>query len=213
MFVTFEGLDGSGKTTQTHLLAEHLRQEMRSVLVTREPGGSRIGDRVRQVLLDLAHTEMHARTETLLFNAARAQLIEEAIRPALAKGTIVLCDRFADSTLAYQGFGHQQNIADLRQLIQYATAGLRPDLTLYLKLPPAEGIHRKRQQEFEGEQGHEWNRLDAQRMSFYQRVAAGYHQLTEEEPGRWVIINARRPVEDVHHAIVTAVRRAMPAPQ
>ena len=113
-----------------------------TVLTTREPGGTNIGDGIRQLLLDLAHTEMNARAETLLFNAARAQIVTEVIRPALAAGNIVLCDRFADSTLAYQGYGHQQNIAELERLIEYATGGLRPDLTIYLDLPPEEGIRR-----------------------------------------------------------------------
>ena len=135
MFVTFEGSDGSGKTTQIHLLTQHLRTSGHTVLTTREPGGTRIGDGIRQLLLDLAHTEMNARAETLLFNAARAQIVAEVIRPALAAANIVLCDRFADSTLAYQGYGHRQDIAELARLIEYATGGLRPDLTIYLDYP------------------------------------------------------------------------------
>jgi dTMP kinase len=206
MFVTFEGSDGSGKTTQIHLLAEHLRQAGWSVLTTREPGGTRIGDGIRQLLLDLAHTEMHARAETLLFNAARAQLIEEVIRPALAAGSVVLCDRFADSTLAYQGYGHQQDIAELARLIEYATGGLRPDLTVYLDLPPSEGIRRNR-----GQADGEWNRLDAQELSFHQRVEAGYRQLIAQEPQRWVTINAARSRDEVRHDIVRAVGDRLPA--
>ena len=177
MFVTFEGSDGSGKTTQIHLLAQHLRTAGRTVLTTREPGGTRIGDGIRQLLLDLAHTEMNARAETLLFNAARAQIVTEVIRPALAAGNIVLCDRFADSTLAYQGYGHQQNIAELERLIEYATGGLRPDLTIFLDLPPADGIRRN-----QGRADGDWNRLDAQELSFYQRVETGYRQLIAQQP-------------------------------
>ena len=176
MFVTFEGSDGSGKTTQIHLLAQHLRTAGHTVLTTREPGGTRIGDGIRQLLLDLAHTEMNARAETLLFNAARAQIVTEVIRPALAAGNIVLCDRFADSTLAYQGYGHQQNIAELERLIEYATGGLRPDLTIYLDLPPEEGIRRN-----QGRADGDWNRLDAQELSFYQRVEHGYRQLIAQQ--------------------------------
>lgn len=206
MFVTFEGSDGSGKTTQIHLLADHLLAAGRAVLTTREPGGTRIGDGIRQLLLDLAHTEMHARAETLLFNAARAQIVTEVIRPALAAGKTVLCDRFADSTLAYQGYGHQQDIAELQRLIAYATGGLRPDLTVYLDLPPEDGIRRNR-----GRADGDWNRLDAQALSFYQRVEAGYRHLIAQQPERWAVIDASRSRDEVHHAVVRAVQRKLPA--
>lgn len=211
MFVTFEGPDGSGKTTQIHLLAEHLRRAGRAVLTTREPGGTRIGNGIRQVLLDLAHTEMDPRTETLLFNAARAQLISEVIRPALAAGTIVLCDRFADSTLAYQGYGHQQGLEELRRLIGYATGGLQPDLTVYLDVPPVEGLRRKRSKGDDPSPAGagEWNRLDSQELSFYQRVERGYRQLIEAEPARWVVIDAARPRQAVHRAVLAAVEERL----
>ncbi len=206
MFISFEGSDGSGKTTQIRLLADHLRAAGRSVLTTREPGGTRIGDGIRQLLLDLAHTEMHARAETLLFNAARAQIVAEVIRPALAAHITVLCDRFADSTLAYQGYGHQQETAELERLIAYATGGLRPHLTIYLDIPPAEGIRRNR-----GRADGDWNRLDAQELSFYQRVETGYRHLIAQEPERWAVIDAARPREEVHQDIVNAVQRKLPA--
>ncbi len=203
MFVTFEGSDGSGKTTQIHLLADHLLAAGRAVLTTREPGGTRIGDGIRQLLLDLAHTEMHARAETLLFNAARAQIVTEVIRPALAAGKTVLCDRFADSTLAYQGYGHQQDIAELQRLIAYATGGLYPDLTVYLDLPPEEGIKRKL--------ADYRNRLEVQEMTFYSRVEAGYRHLIAQQPERWAVIDAGRPRDEVHHDVVCAVQRKLPA--
>ena len=206
MFLTFEGSDGSGKTTQIHLLAQHLRTAGHTVLTTREPGGTRIGDGIRQLLLDLAHTEMNARAETLLFNAARAQIVAEVIRPALAAGNIVLCDRFADSTLAYQGYGHQQDIAELERLIAYATGGLRPDLTIYLDIPPADGIRRNR-----GRADGDWNRLDAQELSFYQRVEHGYRQLIAQQPHRWTVINASRARQEVHHDVVQALQQKLPA--
>lgn len=206
MFLTFEGSDGSGKTTQIHLLAQHLRTAGYTVLTTREPGGTRIGDGIRQLLLDLAHTEMNARAETLLFNAARAQIVAEVIRPALAAGNIVLCDRFADSTLAYQGYGHQQDIAELERLIAYATGGLRPDLTIYLDIPPEDGIRRNR-----GRADGDWNRLDAQELSFYQRVEHGYRQLIAQQPHRWTVINASRARQEVHHDVVQALQQKLPA--
>ena len=175
------------------------------MLTTREPGGTRIGDGIRQLLLDLAHTEMNARAETLLFNAARAQIVAEVIRPALAAANIVLCDRFADSTLAYQGYGHRQDIAELERLIEYATGGLRPDLTIYLDIPPEDGIRRNR-----GRAGGDWNRLDAQELSFYQRVANGYRQLIAQQPQRWTVIDASRSRDQIHLDIVRALQQNCP---
>jgi dTMP kinase len=203
MFITFEGSDGSGKSTQIHLLEDYLRKNGQDVQLTREPGGTDIGEGIRQVLLDMAHEKMHARTETLLFNAARAQLIEQEIRPALSGGKVVLCDRFADSTVAYQGYGREQNIEELKRLISFATGGLSPDLTLYLDLPPEEGIRRKL--------ADYQNRLDVQGLSFYRRVEAGYRELIAQEPQRWVVINAGRSLEEVHQEVVRAVQGKLTA--
>ncbi|MYC95717.1 MAG: dTMP kinase [Caldilineaceae bacterium SB0661_bin_32] len=203
MFITFEGSDGSGKTTQIRLLEDYLRKNGQDVQLTREPGGTDIGERVRQVLLDMEYEKMHARTETLLFNAARAQLIEQEIRPALSEGKVVLCDRFADSTIAYQGYGREQNIAELKRLIDFATGGLSPDLTFYLRLPPEEGLRRKL--------ADYQNRLDVQGLAFYRRVEAGYHEMIAQEPGRWVVINAGRSLEEVHQEVVRAVQDRLTA--
>lgn len=203
MFITFEGSDGSGKSTQIQLLEDYLRKSGQNVQVTREPGGTDIGERIRQVLLDMEHEKMHARTETLLFNAARAQLIEQEIRPALSEGKVVLCDRFADSTVAYQGYGREQDIEELKRLISFATGGLSPDLTFYLDLPPEEGIRRKL--------ADYQNRLDVQGLAFYRRVEAGYHEMIAAEPGRWVIINAARSLEQVHQEVVSAVQDKLTA--
>ena len=203
MFITFEGSDGSGKTTQIRLLEDYLRKNGQDVQLTREPGGTDIGERIRQVLLDMEHEKMHARTETLLFNAARAQLIEQEIRPALSEGKVVLCDRFADSTVAYQGYGREQNIEELKRLIDFATAGLSLDLTFYLDLPPEEGLRRKL--------ADYQNRLDVQGLAFYRRVEAGYREMIAQEPERWVVINAGRSLEEVHQEIVRAVRGKLTA--
>ena len=203
MFITFEGSDGSGKTTQIHLLEDYLRNRGQPVLLTREPGGTNIGERIRQVLLDNAHKQMHARTETILFNAARTQLIEQVIRPALLADKVVLCDRFADSTVAYQGYGRKQKIVELERLIEFATGGLRPDLTIYLDLPPEEGLRRKL--------ADYRNRLDVQGLSFYRRVEAGYHQLIAEQPERWAVIDASRSREEIHHDVVQALQQKLPA--
>src|SRR5512139_4288048 len=163
MFITFEGSEGSGKTSQIAPLAEFLRQRGLDVLTTREPGGAPIIEQIRAVILDRKNTEMHPRTEILLFQAARAQHVEQVIRPHLQKGGIVLCDRYADSTLAYQGYGRQTDLTELRKIVAYATGGLSPDLTLLFDLDVVEGLQRR-------EKCGDVNLLDALEMEFYQRV-------------------------------------------
>lgn len=190
LFITFEGPDGSGKTTQITLLAETLRSSGVPVLTTREPGGTRIGDGVRALLLDPELTEMNPRAETLLYCAARAQHVEQVIRPALAEGKVVLCDRYGDSTIAYQGYGHQQDVAALRLLVDYATGGLRPDLSLYFEIDVASGLRRK--------PAHALDRLEANAIAFHERVRAGYHQMVREDADRWFVIDAAQPIETVH---------------
>jgi dTMP kinase len=202
VFITLEGPEGSGKTTQIRLLAETLGNLGFDALITREPGGTRIGNAVREVLLNVEHTEMSPRAEALLFNAARAQIVDQVIRPALAKGQIVICDRFYDSTLAYQGYGHGQNLAELRALIEYATGGLKPDVTFYLDIDVNAGLSRKRA-------GDEWNRLDAQQISFHKAVRSGYLQMIKDEPKRWRLVDASRPIEEVNEELFWGIRERM----
>jgi dTMP kinase len=192
LFVTFEGPEGSGKTTQIHLLAEWLRARGADVLLTREPGGTRIGDAVRELLLDPANTEMRPETEFLLFSAARAQIVGQIIRPHLARGGVVLCDRFADSSLAYQGYGRQLDLATLKVVTAFATGGLTPDLTVCLNLPVLEGLRRKQG----GDQG-EWNRMERERLEFHERVHAGFLFLAAAEPSRWLVLDAMQGVDEV----------------
>jgi dTMP kinase len=192
MFITLEGPDGSGKSTQLGPLVEYLRQQGYPVLTTREPGGTLISDQVRAVLLNrMENTAMHPRTEILLFLAARAQLVEEVIRPRLSAGDIVLSDRYADSTLAYQGYGHGVDCDLLRQLLNFATGNLWPDLTILLDVDVEVGLRRRQVS------GSEWNRLDAYTLSFHQRVRQGYHELAQRDPARWVIVDASQPAEQV----------------
>lgn len=203
MFITLEGPEGSGKTTQISLLAEYLRQQGYAVAQTREPGGTLIGDQIRKVLTQLENTAMHPRTEILLFCAGRAQHVEELIRPALAEGKVVLCDRYADSTLAYQGYGHGVDLETLRRLLDFATGGLKPNVTLLLDIPAEEGLNRRRGS------GGEWNRLDAYALAFHQRVRAGYLQMARTDPIRWRVIDANQPFnfvqEDLRQAALTAL--------
>jgi len=195
MFITLEGPEGSGKTSQIQPLAEYLHQQGYEVLTTREPGGTVIGDQIRSTLMDLRNAGMSPRTEILLFLAARAQFVDEIVRPALAQGKIVLSDRYADSTLAYQGYGHGVDLAVLRQMLQFATGGLQPDLTLLLDVDPLEGLRRRRSS------GGEWNRLDAYPADFHQRVRQGYLELVQAEPQRWLVIDAGQPPEQVQSAL------------
>ena len=194
LFITFEGPEGCGKTTQIKLLAEALTARGANVLSLREPGGTSIGDQIREVLHDLRNTEMHARAEILLYNAARAQIVEQRIKPHLAAGGIVLCDRFADSTLAYQGHGRGLDLADVRHIVAFATQNLKPDLTLYLDIDVEAGLARRRT-------GGEWNRMDDQTVEFYRRVSEGYRALMAEEPQRWVSIDAARDVAQIQRDI------------
>lgn len=194
MFITFEGSEGCGKSSQVARLFAFLMKKGYDVISTREPGGTPIGEQIRAILSNLQNTEMQQRTEILLFQASRAQLVEQVIRPHLAKGGIVLSDRYADSTLAYQGFGYQRDLAPLRALIQFATGGLKPDLTLLLDVDVEVGLRRRAS-------GGEWNRLDALQLDFYQRVRQGYLQLSQEEPERWVVIDAMQPFEQVQRSI------------
>lgn len=194
MFITFEGSEGCGKSSQVARLSGFLQQQGYDLLTTREPGGTPIGEQIRTVISNLQNTEMQQRTEILLFQASRAQLVEQVIRPHLAKGGVVLSDRYADSTLAYQGFGYQRDLSPLRALIQFATGGLKPDLTLLLDVEVEVGLKRRLH-------GGEWNRLDALQLDFYQRVRNGYFQLMQEEPERWVLIDAMQPFETVQQVI------------
>ena len=168
-------------------LVEFLREKGFSVFPTREPGGTSIGEQIREVLHNLKNTEMDPRTETLLYQAARAQFVEQVVRPRLALGEIVLSDRYADSTIAYQGYGHQQDLEQVRALVRYATGGLVPDLTILLDVDVEVGLERSAQRKANGG---EWNRLDAYQLEFHQRVRAGYLEMVKREPERWVVVNA-----------------------
>jgi dTMP kinase len=194
MFITLEGPEGSGKTSHMPYLVEYLREQGYPVFPTREPGGTIIGEQIREVIHDLKNVEMHPRTETLLYQAARSQIVEQVIRPRLAAGEVVLSDRYSDSTIAYQGYGHQQDLEQIRALVMYATGGLTPDLTILLDLDVEVGLGRKKNE-------NEWNRLDAYTVEFHRRVRAGYLQLVEQQPGRWVKIDAGKSWKEVQEQL------------
>ena len=205
MFITLEGPDGSGKSIQVPALAEFVRQLGYDVLTTREPGGTSIGDQIREVIMSMKNKSMNPRTEILLFCAARAQIVSEVIRPQLEKGVVVISDRYADSTLAYQGYGHGLDLKVLRGILDFATGGLTPDLTLLLDVDVETGLSRRQQG------GGEWNRLDDYALAFHRRVRDGYLELAAAEPQRWVRIDASQaPQIGQQHMQEAVLRRLRP---
>ena len=205
-FITIEGPEGSGKTTQAAALADHLLGLGLDVHLTREPGGTWLGERVREVLL--ARTGSTAPTDPMtdafLFNAARRQLVTEVIRPAIAAGRTVVCARFADSTLAYQGFGAGLPLERLRELETAATDGLNPDLTILLDLPVEDGLARKAPGDV--------TRFEAEfDLAFHRRVRDGFLALAAAEPGRFVVVDAAGPTDDVARAVTAAAARVVDA--
>lgn len=217
LFLTFEGPEGSGKTTQSAMLARRLEDAGHRVLAVREPGGTAVGEALRDVLLNHPGQPLDVRAETLIFAAARAQLVTEVLKPALDQGCIVLCDRFADSTLAYQGFGHRQDLSLLRPMIEYATGGLEPSLRIFLDIPPADGLARRLTEEHKDARfrladadTREWNRMDALDLSFHQRVHEGYLKLAGQDPEHWLIVDAKGATATVHARIWDGVSVLLP---
>lgn len=198
VFVSFEGIEGTGKTTQARLLSEHLSKKGRATVLTEEPGGTPIGLRIREVLLHVDHTEMHPVTELLLYNASRSQHVHEVILPALNAGRIVLTDRFSDSTLAYQGFGRGVDMNVIGTLDRIATGGLKPDLTILLDIDAETGLMRNRG-------ANKVDRLELEDIEFHKRVRNGYHELAKREPERIKIIDASGTMEEILQKIIGAV--------
>jgi dTMP kinase len=193
LFITFEGPDGSGKTTQARLLAEYLQSRGTPVLHTREPGGTAISEQIRDVVLSNRNQSIQHETEALLFSAARAQIVAELIRPALAARKIVICDRYADSTMAYQGYGLGLDLDALRAITRFATGGLVPDLTFYIDVPAEVGLARRHRGET--------NRLDQKDLAYHAKVRDGFLKMARAEPQRWVVIDGTRSVEQVQRDV------------
>jgi dTMP kinase len=202
VFITFEGTEGSGKSLQTRKLVERLRENACTVLATHEPGGTPLGTELRRLLLDREGLQIGGRAEALLMNASRTQLVETLIRPALERGEVVVCDRFADSTLAYQGAGRGLNQQALGSVISFATAGLQPDMTMLLDLPVEVGLARKQAQD-------ERNRFEAEAVAFHTRVRSAYQALALAEPGRWRCFDATQSADRLSEAIWGAVVERM----
>jgi dTMP kinase len=195
MFITFEGLDFSGKTTQAVMLVEQLKHAGRDVLFLREPGGTSISERIRDLLLDRVHLEMNPTAELLLFSAARSQLVTEVIEPALQSGTIVISDRFYDSTTAYQGNGRGLDLQDVRMLNRIATGGRKPDLTLFIDVGIDELLRRRHVARAEAD------RMESSGRAFYERVRRGYIEIAQLEPERCRTINGERSIDSIRDEI------------
>lgn len=202
-FISFEGIDGSGKTTQLQRLEKNLVAQGHTVVVAQEPGGTRVGRDIRRLLLDTASEDLGAIPELLLYFASRAQNIEHVILPALDAGSIVLCDRFTDATVAYQGYGRELGVDSVRHIEQVACHGVKPDLTILLEIEAATGLgralDRNRGQE------HDESRMERQDLQFYERVQQGYRELALAEPDRIRRIDGQGSVEQVAAAVEAEV--------
>jgi dTMP kinase len=205
VFVSFEGIEGCGKTTQVELLATVLSQRGIPHLVTREPGGTRLGELIRKILLDPGNSEMEPLTELFLYAADRAQHIAQVIRPALEARQWLICDRFADATTVYQGYARDQDLVFIQQLNQWATQGLWPNLSLLLDCPVEVGLNRARRRiENSALEGRE-DRFEQQALTFHQKVRDGYLELAAQHPERFKILDATMELERLHEEIVTIV--------
>lgn len=195
-FITFEGPEGAGKTTVIQMLNQSLKDIGYCTLLTREPGGIKIAEDIRKIILNPENTEMDPRTEALLYAAARRQHLAEKVIPALNEGKVVVCDRFVDSSLAYQGFARGLGMNEVYQINEFAINGLMPHLTFYLDIDPEIGLKRINQN-----QEREINRLDLEKLEFHYQVREGYLTLLERFPGRICLIDANKPVDEVHQEI------------
>jgi dTMP kinase len=206
--VTFEGPEGSGKTTQIRLLDGELRARGLSVVCTREPGGTPIAEQIRTVLHDLGNQAMLPMTEALLYSAARAQHVTQIIRPALERGDFVISDRYAASTMAYQGYGHGLDLDKLRVITDFATGGLVPELLIYLDLDVEIGLQRKLRDQEAGRG--EWNRMDQQDIAFHQRVREGYLEMARQDPDHWLVLDATQPIMVIQEMILDRLEAFLP---
>jgi dTMP kinase len=202
-FISFEGSEGCGKSTQARMLALRLREAGKTVLLTREPGGTVIGDEIRQILqYNKSSHNMTHECEMLLFSASRAQHVREAIQPALARGEIVLCDRFLDSTTAYQGYGRKLPLDLIAKVHQLAVGDCLPELTIVIDVDPRIGLERARGREL-------FDRMENQAFEFYERARQGYLELARQEPKRFVVIEGARPIREVQADVETVVSKRL----
>lgn len=208
-FITFEGVEGCGKTTQIRLLSEFMSRRGMHTVLTREPGGCPIADKIRTILLDAGNRALSPLAELMLYAAARAQHVTEVISPALEAGKIVLCDRFCDATLAYQSFGRGIDRAVIDTLNLYACQGVSPDLTVLVDCDPRIGLERARRR-IETTSGPREERFELEELAFHQRVRAGYRQVAADQPDRFLVIDGTGSIEDIFAAISSQVLPRIP---
>lgn len=204
LFITLEGPEGSGKTSAIKIVKETLEKEGHQIVMTREPGGTPISEQIRNVILDKNNTAMDYRTEALLYAASRRQHLVEKVWPSVREGKLVICDRYLDSSLAYQGFARGLGIEDILNVNMYATEGTFPNLTLLFDLPPAVGLAR-----ISANADREVNRLDLEKITFHEKVRNGYLALAQRFPERYVIIDATQPLEKVAHDALKAIKERL----
>ncbi|MBP6247875.1 MAG: dTMP kinase [Trichococcus sp.] len=208
IFITIEGPDGSGKTTALQQVVPRLQQEMnRKVVATREPGGSPIAEKIRSLILDPSHTDMDSRTEALLYAASRRQHLVEKVLPVLESGDVIFCDRFVDSSIAYQGYARGIGEEGIREINQFATEGIEPDVTLYIDVPAEVGIQRIHANLDE----REYNRLDQEKLDFHEKVRAGYQHLAQANPERIVVVDGTMSRESVAEACYHIIKNRYPS--
>lgn len=208
IFITIEGPDGSGKTTALQQVVPRLQQEMnRKVVATREPGGSPIAEKIRSLILDPSHTDMDSRTEALLYAASRRQHLIEKVLPVLESGDVIFCDRFVDSSIAYQGYARGIGEEGIREINQFATEGIEPDVTLYIDVPAEVGIQRIHANLDE----REYNRLDQEKLDFHEKVRAGYQHLAQANPERIVVVDGTMSRESVAEACYHIIKNRYPS--
>ncbi len=212
MFISFEGIEGCGKTTQVELLAEFLSKRGIPYLVTREPGGTQLGKLIRQILLDPAHSEMEPLTELFLYAADRAQHIAQVIRPTLKASRWLICDRFGDATTVYQGYGRDQDLAFIQQLNEMATQGLWPNLSLLLDCPVEIGLDRARQRIMETDVEGRQDRFEQQGIAFHQKVREGYLELAAQNPERFRVLDGTLAQEQLHQEIIALLEPYLTEP-
>lgn len=208
MFITFEGIEGAGKSTQIKLLAERLKNLERQVVVTREPGGTSIGDQIRQILLDSQNKNMDFLCEQLLYWAGRAQHLQELIRPSLARGCVVLCDRYVDSTWAYQGYGRGLDFKQIELFADLVTGGLKPDKTFVFDLPTKVGMERALRR-IGGLHGPKEDRFEREALDFHEKVRQGFLALAKQEPQRFVVIDATKSESGIEQDIFDVVKQML----
>ncbi|MCQ2798513.1 MAG: dTMP kinase [Bacilli bacterium] len=204
MFITFEGGEGSGKSTAIKRIVKALEDMGHEVILTREPGGTPIGEQIRNVILDKANTAMDPRTEALLYAASRRQHLVEKIIPAIKEGKIVLCDRYLDSSLAYQGGARNLGIEEIYNVNLYATEGMQPDVTILFDIEPEEGLRR-----IAANAGREVNRLDVEKISFHHKVRESFKKVASMFPERFAVIDASKSPDEVFNDAFEAIKKAM----